>query len=162
VKKLNKEKYTWTKVLAPTLSKASDLVIRTDRTPDYLFATFPGLVYRSTNSDASGSTWSQVYSNPDPGRISLAIAPNNQDCVYGLSSRGDGQLQGVIKSTNGGTSWQTPVQGPYNPNNLNTFLLTNPKTTYCLGQPSHQGAYDNVIAVDPSNPNIVWAGGIEL
>ena len=51
---------------------------------------------------------------------------------------------------------------------LNTLLLSNPVfavLTQCGFGPGaflNQGWYDNIIAVDPANPDIVWAGGIDL
>lgn len=175
VKKLNKEKYTWTQVITGlTVTKCYDLAIRTDRTPDYIFASFAtGKIYCSTTGGAAG-TWSQVYADSGASRISLAIAPINQNCIYALSSDGaggatGGSLRKVLKSTSGGNSgsWQTTVLGPFNPNNLNTALLTNARVAMCYGSNGlvlNQGDYDNIIAVDPSDPtsNIVWAGGIDL
>ena len=47
-------------------------------------------------------------------------------------------------------------------NDLNKTLLSNPYFKLCVGQGYNQGWYDNVIAVDPTNPDVVWAGGIDL
>src|SRR5262249_4468889 len=47
-----------------------------------------------------------------------------------------------------------------------TLLLTNPvfATPACFGFDDffNQGWYDNALAVDPADPNRVWAGGIDL
>jgi hypothetical protein len=42
------------------------------------------------------------------------------------------------------------------------MLLTNAYEAMCNNSYESQGWYDNVIAVDPTNENIVWAGGIDL
>ena len=78
-------------------------------------------------------------------------------------------LLGVFRSTANGNpgSWTTQVSNT-NANKLNTLLLTNPVYAYaeCVGAGNNafynQGWYDNVIAVDPADPNRVWAGGIDL
>jgi photosystem II stability/assembly factor-like uncharacterized protein len=55
-----------------------------------------------------------------------------------------------------------------NINKLNTVLLSNPIIAFLsecnFGTSAflNQGWYDNVIAVDPTNPDRVWAGGIDL
>jgi hypothetical protein len=55
------------------------------------------------------------------------------------------------------------------PTKLNTLLLTNPiiaslNDCYAIPLDSYlnQGWYDNVIAMDPLDPNRVWVGGIDL
>src|SRR5438876_11185713 len=53
-------------------------------------------------------------------------------------------------------------------NLLNKVLFTNPREAFadvCTnGRPtfSNQGGYDNAIAVDPLNPDVVWVGGIDV
>jgi hypothetical protein len=144
-----------------------DLAIRTDLTTDYIYAAVNNKIYRSTTGGGVGS-WSIAYTFGAPGRCSLAIAPSNQNYIYALSAFFGGvnsrQLQAVISSTNGGNSWSTPplVTGPFSPTNLNTYLLSNPYTSGCFNNPAHQGDYDNAIAVDPTNPSVVWAGGVDL
>ena len=45
---------------------------------------------------------------------------------------------------------------------LNTVLLSNTKFALCSGTYLNQGWYDDVIAVDPVDRDIVWAGGVDL
>src|SRR5207248_2599466 len=55
------------------------------------------------------------------------------------------------KTTNGGASWALTAAQP--PNYLEgTF------STSLLGQ----GSYDQMIAVDPANPNLVYGGGVNM
>ena len=42
------------------------------------------------------------------------------------------------------------------------LLLEDPQQKICDAVSVAQGAYDNVIAADPTSPNVVWAGGIDL
>ncbi len=157
-----------------------DLVIRSDQTKDYLFAScaFTGYdnpaIYRNTDASGSGK-WQAVFTATNMGRTSLALAPSNQSIIYAVaSSSEDGNynngLLGVFRSMNNGDSgsWTTQVTNQ-DPNFLNTILFSNPSDVtqdICNGGQkdfsSNQGDYDNTIAVDPVNPNTVWVGGIDL
>ncbi len=174
---------SWTRVLNPTNSEGktvyagcTDLTIRTDQSTDYLFAACgnyeQAAVYRNTDAAGAGS-WTVVLSESGMGRTSLAIAPSNQSVIYaaaasiGTSSRG--QLHAVFRSTSGGAAgtWTAQVRKT-DPIKLNTLLFTNPISAtmsecgFGSNNPYGQGDYDNVIAVDPADPNRVWVGGIDL
>lgn len=182
---------TWTLQLPSNVPNgangAMDLVMRTDQSTDYIFAAV-GTFARShifRNVDAGGSgTWEDVFSEVNQGRTALAIAPSNQNVVYAMAaciSCGPGTnpnfptanytdgLLGVFRSTSGGATgtWTTQVRN--NSANLqDTLLLSNPVNgalTQCgLGtsQFLNQGWYDNVIAVDPTDSDKVWVGGVDL
>ncbi len=169
----------WSRVLPTKVyGGCLDLAIRTDQSTDYLFAscgTFQqATIYRNTDAGRAGS-WSSVFTDPDMGRTSLAIAPSNQAVIYALSaSNADDDYQygllAVFRSTSSGDSgsWKTMVRNT-DKTRLNTVLLTNPVYAFYkeCGWGSeeyyyNQGWYDNVIAVDPKDPNRVWAGGIDL
>ncbi len=167
---------TWSKVLNYT-DGCLDLVIRTDQTTDYLFAscgTFAGAeIFRNTDAGGAG-TWTSVQKETGMGRTSLALAPSNQNVIYALSASTltgtfRNGLYAVFRSTNSGEAgtWTAQVRNN-NPLKLNTILLTNPLGSFrseCgLGANSfsNQGWYDNVIAVDPLDANRVWVGGIDL
>jgi hypothetical protein len=167
---------SWTKVVTTSSSDVgcTDLAIRTDVTAnDTVFAACgsfsSGAVYRNTDAGGSG-TWDTVKTEAGMGRTSLAIAPSNQNVVYALSDEtGTGAnqygLHAVFRSTTGGGSgtWTSMVDGS---KPLNTVLLSNPlfALSDCVSPPQryNQGWYDNVIAVDPTNENRVWAGGVDL
>jgi len=166
---------------------AIDLVMRTDQATDYIFAavgTFSrSHIFRNTDAGGAGS-WVDVYSEVNMERTALAIAPSNQNVIYAMAaclSCGAGTnpnfpsanytdgLLGVFRSTSSGDvgSWTTQVRNN-SANIQDTLLLSNPVNgvlTQCgLGtsQFLNQGWYDNVIAVDPSDENTVWVGGIDL
>ncbi|HKH46103.1 MAG TPA: hypothetical protein VKM72_15690 [Thermoanaerobaculia bacterium] len=165
---------SWTRILnAQVNGGCLDLVIRTDQTTDFLFAACgtnaQGTVYRNTKAESAGS-WSVVLREPGMGRTSLSIAPSNQKVIYALAASiqpGNFQdgLHGVFRSTTGGAagSWMAQVRNT-SANPLSTLLLTNAAFAVCVDEPVffNQGWYDNVIAVDPKDPNRVWAGGIDL
>ncbi len=175
---------SWTKILDPLdgfgetiIGGCLDLAIRTDQATDYLFAscgTFDqATVYRNANA-GSNDTWEAVLSEANMGRTSLAIAPSNQNIVYALaasneSGRFQDGLLAVFRSDDSGevNTWTARVRNT-NPTKLNTVLLTNPLIAHqseCNNNTNsfaNQGWYDNVIAVDPVDPNRVWVGGIDL
>lgn len=171
---------TWTKVInAAGVSGCFDVA----PSPAYVLAscgTFAqGTVHRSASVDASapftavlGPSGSSLVA-PTMGRTTISIAPSNPAIVYALAaSIAGGQfnrgLDGVYKSTDSGVTWSVVITNT-NPTKLNTLLLTNPVYAAFAdcGFPGpnqffNQGWYDNVIAVDPADPNKVWAGGIDL
>lgn len=182
---------TWTQAIVSNAANgangAMDLVMRTDQATDYIYAAV-GTFARShifRNTDAGGSgTWVDVFSDPVGGRTSLAIAPSNQNVIYAMvaciscgagtnpnfpSANYTDGLLGVFRSQSSGNagSWTTQVRN--NSANLqDTLLLTNPVNgafTQCgfgTSQFLNQGWYDNVIAIDPTDENKVWVGGIDL
>ena len=162
---------TWTQVIdASSINGCFDIALGNT----YVLAscgTFAqAIVSRSTDGGASFAT---AFTPPAGGRTSLAIAPSDENIVYALASSIEGGtynlgLSAVYKSIDGGIEW-TPTVTNTSANKLNTLLLTNPvyaNYAECGFGPSdsifNQGWYDNVIAVDPTNPNRVWAGGIDL
>jgi hypothetical protein len=183
---------SWTQQLVSNVANgangAMDLVMRTDQSTDYIFAAV-GTFARShifRNIDAGGSgTWEDVFSEVNQGRTSLAIAPSNQNVIYAMASciacgagtnpnfptanYTDGLL-GVFRSTSAGATgtWTTQVRN--NSANLQDTLLlsngVNAVITTCgftgTNQFLNQGWYDNVIAVDPTDSDKIWAGGIDL
>jgi photosystem II stability/assembly factor-like uncharacterized protein len=100
-------------------------------------------VYKSTNG---GQTWSAANgsgSNTLPlinaGRIVLAMAASSTQTLYaGVADVNSGNLIGIYKTTDGGANW-TLTSAP----------------DYC----TPQCWYDNVIAVQPTSANVVYAGG---
>src|SRR4051812_37523631 len=173
---------TWTQLLAANVRGGClDLALRPDRSEDVLFASCGSFeqatVYRFPRA-ADRSDAEVVLREPDMGRTSLAIAPSSPDVIYALAASNvpgpDGifeqGLLAVYRSDHGGTagSWETRVKNS-DPTFLNTMLLTNVASAaarVCSPQgstapPSTMGWYNNVIAVDPRDPNRVWAAGVD-
>lgn len=168
---------TWTQLInASAVNGCQDIAMQVNRTIGYVFAacgTFATAnIYRAL--DGPATVFSSVFTTANMGRTSLAIAPSNENYVYAMSasnapSQYQGGLLGVFRSTANGNpgSWTTQVSNT-NPNKLNTVLLSNPIFAFlneCFGSSSaffNQGWYDNVLAVDPVDPNRIWAGGIDL
>lgn len=141
-----------------------DLVSRTDM-PHLIAAsgsfTGDGL-YRST--DAGGS-WTRVLTDPDIARVSVAIHRANQNVMYAsaASQSGGDQLLNVYRSLDGGATWSPRIAGPPDYfNDASWMLFSNPLFAHCFGQAFGQGWYDNVIAVSPVDPDVVFVGGVDL
>ncbi len=177
---------TWTRVVNEAGNNGcTDLAIRTDSTTDVVFAAcglpenirapmrVQASIYRNDNAGALGQ-WEVVYSEEGMSRTSLAIAPSNQNVIYAVSSSNGVNgtphaLHAVFRSNGGGASgtWVKVNDGASS--KLNGSLFTNPIYAFqneCRpGGVDYffaQGWYDNVIAVDPQNENIVWVGGVDL
>jgi hypothetical protein len=120
--------------------------------------THGSVAYASLGSSAGGGTEGVFKStdggqswNPDNGtgtsalpltnaaRIALALAPSSPATLYaGIADTG-GNLLGLFKTADGGAHWARLASAP----------------DYC----DQQCWYDNVIAVQPTNANVVFAGG---
>ena len=148
---------SWSRITAPgTLSKFCVDLEMDPSSPDIMYAAF-GLfasdgIYKTTNG---GTSWSKL-TNGFPststryGRISLAIAPSNNTVLYAVLTDSNYYTHSIMKSTDAGASWFA-VTTPYD----NTTAVAG---THLGGQ----GWYNNEIVVHPTEPNIVYVGGINL
>jgi photosystem II stability/assembly factor-like uncharacterized protein len=173
---------TWARLLAVNVRGGClDLALRPDRSEDVLFASCgsyeQATVYRFPRA-ADRSDAEVVLREPNMGRTSLAISPSNPDVMYALAASNVPGPQGiyeqgllaVYRTDRGGLagSWETRVNNQ-DPTFLNTMLLTNVSSAaarVCSPQGSNampvvMGWYNNVIAVDPRDPNRVWAAGVD-
>lgn len=168
---------TWTKLIdATSVRGCHDIVMQTKRSVGYVFVscgTFTASgaaigVHRAL--DGASTAFAQVFTMANMGRTSLAIAPSNENYVYAMVAHQSthGMLAIVRSTTNGGLgSWTTQVNSA-SPTKLNTVQVTNPVIAFLTecgfgtSSFSRQGWYDNVIAVDPTDPERLWSGGIDL
>lgn len=171
----------WERVLATSVKGGClDLAARFDGGHDLLLASCGTLdqatVYRNADAGGSGS-WDGVLSEAAMGRTSLAFSPSNPSIVYALSASNepgtnDQGLFAVFRSDKGGAagSWTTQIRGGAQAQRPASLLLTNPASasnSICspvsgVDQYVTMGWYCNTIAVDPRDPNIVWAAGVDL
>lgn len=101
----------------------------------------PGL-FKSTNGGASFEKLSGGLPATNFGRTSLAISTLNPDIVYAsIANASTHNLAGLYRTTNSGTSWK---------------LMST--TNYLSGQ----GWYNNICAVHPANPDIVYGAGLDV
>ncbi|MFO8053561.1 MAG: T9SS type A sorting domain-containing protein, partial [Bacteroidales bacterium] len=80
-------------------------------------------------------------------RVEVAVADNDQT-IYAVIAADDGSLKNIYMSDDTGDSWS--VVGPGGSSSFGVFGDNN------------QGGYDNVVAVDPSDPYHVFVGGINM
>ena len=175
---------TWARLLGVNVRGGClELALRPDRNEDVLFASCgsyeQATVYRFPRA-ADRSDVEVVLREPNMGRTSLAISPSNPDIMYALAASNVPGPQGIFeqgllavyRSNSGGTagSWQARVTNS-DPNVMNTMLLTNLQTIFQRScaiptppnpmAPYTMGWYNNVIAVDPRDPERVWAAGVD-
>lgn len=139
-----------------------ELGVRPDSSPDVVFASCgyerdPDGVYRSTDGGQTG-TWERVFpaDGAEVGYVSIAIAPSNPSIIYASASNTSENAHGLYRSSAGGDagSWELRAS----PGSGNLDWLKN-----CLFPDNNgQGGYDNIVAVDPTNPDRLWVGGIDL
>ncbi len=175
---------TWQQILEPDVKGGClDLAIRADRSDDVLFAscgTFEqATIWRSEDAAArarggKGPKFEAVLEDPGMGRTSIAIAPSDQNVIYALAAsndKGDYEqgLHAVFRSTTGGASgsWEVRIRNTATDFN-STLLLHNPivaSRTTCGFSAADlflpMGWYVNALAVDPVDPEVVWAAGVD-
>lgn len=110
-------------------------------------------VYKTTNGGATWFRSSDFPAGDRNGLTKVAVSNTDRNVVYasissaaftGPSTDGNlGNLVAMMKSTNGGITW---------------FTLTNTPDYFQNTQGGIRGFYNSVLAVDPSDPNIVYAG----
>jgi hypothetical protein len=171
---------TWSNVVPVTVKGGClDLAFRGDTGGDFLFAscgTFEqATVYRSANAE-NDDAWAPVLAEPNMGRTTLAIAPSQPSTIYALSASNEPdprKYQGMLavwrSDLNGDAgSWTAQVRNTSTDDILGRFLLTNDSSVVievCGGAPQipvTMGWYCNTIAVDPTDPERVWVGGVDL
>jgi photosystem II stability/assembly factor-like uncharacterized protein len=101
-----------------------------------LYATTPLAIYKTTDG---GQSWS-VLTTEVPNVVAMAVDPQNPATLYTYSwpkfSDFTVDFEGWRKSTDGGQTWFDPCQGP-----------------------SERAArWVNCLAIDPSNPQVLYAG----
>ena len=101
-------------------------------------------VFKSTNGGQNwmpaNGTGANVLNLTNAGRVVLAMASSSPTTLYvAIVDVNTGALLGFYKTTDGATNW----------------MRLNSTPDYC----TPQCGYDNVIAVQPTNPNVVFAGG---
>jgi hypothetical protein len=101
-----------------------------------------GGIIKSTNR---GLTWSTINTGITDlsGRFELAVCPTDPNRLF-AAAEGASHSE-LWLSTNGGTSWSETIEAGTEPSWLGA-----------------QGWYDNTILPHPTNPNIVYVGGINL
>lgn len=95
----------------------------------------------------SGATWTQITTglptSAEAVRFAIDISPADTNYVYVMATNSSDNMQGFYRSIDGG----------------NTFTQ---KATTSPNIPNGQGWYNLCVAADPTTPNIVYAGGLNV
>lgn len=138
---------TWTKVLIVTQGGAIEQLIATPGNFNILYAAQRGI--GTLKSIDAGVTWSVSNTGMSiSGRVELAVSPVNPNRIF-ASAVGtlSGSNSDLYLSNDAGASWSL----------INVTL----GSTY-LDFLGGQGWYDNTIACDPFNADIIYFGGVSL
>lgn len=152
---------------------ALDLDIQPGSNPEVVLAAFGTFqqdgLFRSADG---GNTWTEVGTGSDlnifnQGRMNVEFAPSNPNVAYvAMADNGDtgnsfGTFVNVFRTSDGGVTWSAQANLG---TGLNQFLFSNvPFGSGCFGSSNFaQGWYDNALAVDPVDEDIIWVGGVDL
>lgn len=118
-----------------------------------VYTSIEGNVYKSDNSGQSFKLLEDTddVSLKGDARIEIAISPTNSNNVYISFTHPLGRIDRVIRTTDGGQTWERI--GIYDQQFFNPFTST---------PTNFQGWYDHAIAVDPQNPDRIFLGGVTL
>jgi len=148
---------TWRRIFEPIAEPAAALEMSPSN-PDVLYAGISlNGIYKTTNG---GRTWTKLGGGLPTrhfGVMAIAIAPSDAQVIY-ISFAKDAaykhDLLGLYVSKDGGATWKRQASTlPYF--DLNYSYGSKPGDV-------GQGVYDNALAVDPHDPNLVVAGGVTL
>ena len=124
--------------------------------PEHLLAgAFGNVVAQSFDG---GVTWSTDFLGETTyglSRIALAFSPTAPDTVYALAGKVSNQgFAGLWRSTDGGTTWTPRLLDGEGPNLMGW--------TVGGSDAGGQAWYDLCLAVDPADPDVLFAGGVNL
>jgi len=152
---------TWENVLFATDSTGCiDVAFHPD-SPDTVYAAMWERIRRPNNrsyggvtsglfrSTDGGDTWSELtnglpHASPDVGRIGLSISASHPNIVYAIYADHIGWFDGVYRTTDGGDSWSRTNDAALD------YLF------------SSYGWWFGNIRVDPADPSIAYAMGLDL
>ncbi|MGE5399081.1 MAG: FlgD immunoglobulin-like domain containing protein [Ignavibacteriales bacterium] len=126
-------------------------IVITYGSPVSIYASFglfnDATVYKSTDG---GDAFRAVFTSKGQGRTVLAAAPSDPNTLYLSAMKISDNTAGIMRVTrDGGNSWDSlKVAGP-NISGSSTYT-------------SNQAWYNNTLAIDPQDPNTVYAGGTDF
>jgi photosystem II stability/assembly factor-like uncharacterized protein len=165
----------WTSVLT---GRATDLIMRPDSN-EILYAAISGTgLYRSTDG---GTNWVQKTAGLPPSaqinRMTLALCASQPAIIYTRIFGDHPTVAGsdtnrVYRSTDAGETWSNvgaslswgPKHGSSGGSDYTTLGITDHMNPEGDDEEAGgaQGWYNNYIAVDPSDPSVVYVGGIDV
>ena len=143
--------------------------------PNTYFVGAPsGGIWKSTDA---GNNWTPLSDDiPQIGVSGIAIDPNNSNIIYIATADDDARdtySVGVLKSTNGGNSWQTTGLNFSATNSTSSEIYIHPSNSNIIWVSTNSGFYKSIDAgtnwtkiinnnildfkLKPGNPNIIYA-----
>lgn len=120
----------------------------------------PGGLFHSSDG---GDTWQLVVGGVNgqtPGRMSVDISRSDPSVAYASVSKTDGTALAILRSDQGGADGSWQVVNTAGQQGVPAWFGWCEDPIYSAD--SGQGWYDNVIAVDPTNPDRIFVGGIDI
>jgi PKD repeat protein/photosystem II stability/assembly factor-like uncharacterized protein len=137
---------SWTLVSSNT-SNYKDIAFKPGD-PTTVYSTITNAFYKSINN---GDSWTQITSGlPTSGRFVIGVSAANSAYVYLAVGTSSG-FTGIYRSTNNGASFTTMSTSP----NILGYEADGSDN-------ESQAFYDLCIAVDPTNINTLYVGGINI
>lgn len=102
-----------------------------------------------------GNTWTALNSGigaTEGRRIELAVSSADPNYVYAVVVNAVAGLHGVYRSTDAGNSWNQQCDGTVN-------ILA---WSQGVGEVGGQGWYDLGLVIDPTDPNVLHVGGVNI
>ncbi|MGE5107236.1 MAG: T9SS type A sorting domain-containing protein [Sphingobacteriales bacterium] len=144
VKKSTDNGTTWTSVLNGNIS---DIELAANN--DIYTASFYGHIYKST-AVSGGASWTDVSPSGAFARVEIATAPSDAQTLYLLcQGAASDDVTGIFQSTNGGSGWTSRSVPTIFDQGANSIFTRS------------QAWYDLIAAVDPSNANRLYIGGVD-
>lgn len=170
-------------VLAACASRSTDdrYWLPNTVTPEACDGPCPAAIFLNTDAAGEGA-WEKVLSEAGQGRTEMAAFAGDERIIYassasivpGFDRTGDGKgdydngLHAVFRSNDGGRTWRARLRND-DPDALSTYLFSyadgfDPGLCGWDWDPFIYGAgwYNQAIAVDPLDPDIVWVGGMDI
>lgn len=120
--------------------------------PNIVYAASDNRIYKSTNA---GTTFTIAFTLTSSDRLAIAVTPANPELLAVVSSSSSSSNFGALKwfyvSTNSGATFNIKSTSP-------NILGSAPDGSSEKGQ----GWYDLCIAVSPTNPNLMFVGGVNM
>lgn len=129
---------SWTRLDGVPAQQSVSAVALDPKNPKVVVAgTYDAGIWRSADG---GATWKQVHKKKTPNErladvVTIVFDPKNSAIAY-AGTDSEGEVSGVLKSTDGGVTWKESDEGLVRPYYARVFAL----------------------AVDPSEPSTIYAG----
>lgn len=154
---------TWTQVMDATSNGTPYEIMDLDMGSDNrLWAGSRTNVYGDGGGDIfysdDGTNWTRASLGfiGSGNRTIIAVAPSDPNTVYGMVASSDTRkIQWIVKTTDSGANWTFYTAGGSDPFPIDA-------NGDVLGDANGQAGYDLSLGVDPSDPNTVYAGELDI